>query len=148
MNTRTISERELRNDSAKIIRELQEGATFVLTNNGSPVGELRPLHVPQRVVSRDVLTAAAAHWEPIDVNAFTRDVDDVVDQSLQDVDRLHQGLTLANRRAAQAIEQRDRLQAVVAAAHELLDEDRTSWSPEHDRLAAALRHIYSPPPVI
>jgi hypothetical protein len=26
----------------------------------------------------------------------------------------------------------------VDAAHELLDEDRTSWSPEHQRLAEAL----------
>lgn len=34
--------------------------------------------------------------------------------------------------------ERDRLWAVAAAAHELLDEDRTSWSPEHERLAAAL----------
>jgi hypothetical protein len=34
--------------------------------------------------------------------------------------------------------ERDRLRAVVDAAHELLDEDRTSWSPEHQRLAEAL----------
>lgn len=34
--------------------------------------------------------------------------------------------------------ERDRLRAVVDAAHELLDEDRLSWSPEHTRLAEAL----------
>jgi antitoxin (DNA-binding transcriptional repressor) of toxin-antitoxin stability system len=82
MTTRTISQRELRNDSAKIIRELEGGTTFVLTNNGVPVAEIRPFHGPQRVVSRDVLAAAAADWEPIDVGAFMRDIDDAVDQTI------------------------------------------------------------------
>jgi hypothetical protein len=36
------------------------------------------------------------------------------------------------------VEERDRLRAVVDAAHELLDEDRTSWSPWHAQLADAL----------
>jgi antitoxin (DNA-binding transcriptional repressor) of toxin-antitoxin stability system len=84
MATRKISQRELRNDSANIIRELQKGTTFVLTNNGVPVGEIRPLHGPQRIVSRDVLAAAAADWALIDVERFRRDVDDAVDQTIRD----------------------------------------------------------------
>lgn len=65
----TISQRELRNDSAKIIRRLQAGETFVLTNNGVPVGELRPLHSPKRTVSRDELLAASAELPPYGVTA-------------------------------------------------------------------------------
>lgn len=81
---RTISQRELRNDSAKIIRELQAGCSFILTNNGVPVAEIRPLHGPQKLVSRDVLAAAVADWGAIDVEAFRRDVDEAVDQTLTD----------------------------------------------------------------
>jgi antitoxin (DNA-binding transcriptional repressor) of toxin-antitoxin stability system len=84
MATRTISQRELRNDSAKIIRELQGGTTFVLTNNGEPVGEIRPLHGPQRFVRKEVLVASIGDWKPIDVEEFMRDVDEAVDQTIYD----------------------------------------------------------------
>lgn len=82
MTATTISQRELRNDSAKVIRRLQQGETFVLTNHGVPVAELRPLHGPQRIVSRDVLVAAAAHWGRIDAAEFMGDVDDGIDQTV------------------------------------------------------------------
>jgi prevent-host-death family protein len=39
----TISQRELRNDSGKIMRRLDQGESFVITRNGQPVGELTPL---------------------------------------------------------------------------------------------------------
>ena len=38
-----ISQRELRNDSGRIMRALDDGTSFVITRNGRPVGELRPL---------------------------------------------------------------------------------------------------------
>ena len=38
-----ISQRELRNDSGKIMRGLDAGETFTVTRNGTPVGELTPL---------------------------------------------------------------------------------------------------------
>ncbi|MCY4194898.1 MAG: hypothetical protein OXF04_11530 [bacterium] len=38
-----ISQRELRNNSGKIMVELNEGKTFIVTRNGVPVGELTPL---------------------------------------------------------------------------------------------------------
>ena len=85
MATRTISQRELRNDSAKIIRELQGGTTFVLTNHGVPVAEIIPIHGPKRWVSKEVLVASIpADWEPIDVEQFMRDVDGAVDQTIRD----------------------------------------------------------------
>jgi hypothetical protein len=39
---RTISQRELRNDSGAIMRALDRGEVFLVTRNGFPVGELRP----------------------------------------------------------------------------------------------------------
>ena len=38
-----ISQRELRNDSGRIMRELTQGETFIITRNGEPIGELTPL---------------------------------------------------------------------------------------------------------
>jgi prevent-host-death family protein len=35
---REITQRELRNNSGEIMRELDEGETFVVTRNGVPVG--------------------------------------------------------------------------------------------------------------
>ena len=37
---RTISQRELRNDSAAVLREVQRGESFVVTRNGTPVASL------------------------------------------------------------------------------------------------------------
>ncbi|MCL2781094.1 MAG: type II toxin-antitoxin system prevent-host-death family antitoxin [Actinomycetia bacterium] len=41
-----ISQRGLRNNSAEIMRRLQAGESFTLTNNGVPVGSLTPASQP------------------------------------------------------------------------------------------------------
>jgi antitoxin (DNA-binding transcriptional repressor) of toxin-antitoxin stability system len=41
--SREISQRELRNDSGRIMRGLDEGETYIVTRNRVPVGELTPL---------------------------------------------------------------------------------------------------------
>jgi prevent-host-death family protein len=43
---RTITQRELRNDNAEIMRALESGDTFIITRNGVPIGRLTP--VPRR----------------------------------------------------------------------------------------------------
>ena len=43
MAPRTITHRELRNDSGRILREVQHGQTFIITNNGEPVAALQPI---------------------------------------------------------------------------------------------------------
>ena len=40
---RTISHRELRNNSGEVLRAVAAGETFIVTNNGEPVAELRPV---------------------------------------------------------------------------------------------------------
>lgn len=41
--TRTISQADLRNGSAAVMDALEAGEDFVITRNGVPVGELRPI---------------------------------------------------------------------------------------------------------
>ncbi len=79
--TRTISQRELRNDSGAIMRALDRGEVFVVTRNGIPVGELRPAR--QRFVHRDLLLEAFASAPGIDAERFRDELDAVLDQSTE-----------------------------------------------------------------
>lgn len=38
-----ISQRQFRNESGAILRAVEAGESFVITNNGRPVAELRPI---------------------------------------------------------------------------------------------------------
>ncbi|GAA5066548.1 type II toxin-antitoxin system Phd/YefM family antitoxin [Nocardia callitridis] len=49
--TRTITQAELRNGSAGVMDALESGDDFIITRNGRPVGELRPVHQPRDVVT-------------------------------------------------------------------------------------------------
>lgn len=55
--SRTITQRELRNDSGEIMRQLDEGETFVVTRRGVPVGELVPIR-RRRFATRGEIAAA------------------------------------------------------------------------------------------
>ena len=58
---RTIAQRELRNDNAKVMDAVVGGETFVVTRNGEPVAELRPLRAGRRTfISRAEVAAQAA----------------------------------------------------------------------------------------
>lgn len=39
---RTISQREMRNDSGEILREVEAGAVLIVTRRGAPVAQLSP----------------------------------------------------------------------------------------------------------
>ncbi len=78
---RFISQRELRNEAATVLRDVQGGQTFVITRNGSPVAELRPLK-PRRFVARAVIAGAAGRAPRIDAARFRSDVDAILDQSV------------------------------------------------------------------
>jgi antitoxin (DNA-binding transcriptional repressor) of toxin-antitoxin stability system len=77
---RVISQRQLRNDSGEIMRELDRGESFIVTRNGAPVGELRPTKRRQFVPKTAVLAALAGSGH-IDSGRFRADVDRFVDQS-------------------------------------------------------------------
>jgi prevent-host-death family protein len=78
---RMITQRELRNESAAVLREVEAGRTFVVTRNGTPVAELRPLR-PRRFVPRAVLADAAGRAPRIDAGQFRADVDALIDQRI------------------------------------------------------------------
>ncbi|WP_396668055.1 type II toxin-antitoxin system Phd/YefM family antitoxin [Microbacterium sp. R86528] len=42
----SLSQRELRNESGRVLRAVGEGQSFVLTNRGVPVGRIVPLDAP------------------------------------------------------------------------------------------------------
>ena len=79
--SRIISQRELRNDSGAILREVQAGQTITVTRNGVPVAELRA--VPQRrFVLRAVIVEAARRAPRVGYDGLRADLDAVVDQSV------------------------------------------------------------------
>ena len=72
-----ISQRELRNNSGEIMRALDRGEEFIITRNGQPVGELRP--VRRRFVARAALLAAFRGAPPIDARRFREQIDSILD---------------------------------------------------------------------
>ncbi|MGH3622330.1 MAG: type II toxin-antitoxin system Phd/YefM family antitoxin [Sciscionella sp.] len=74
-----ISQRELRNDSGQILRAVEAGESFIVTRNGHPAAELRPLR-RRTLVPRVELAHAAAHAPVLDTAQFRSDVDEVLDQ--------------------------------------------------------------------
>ena len=73
----TISQRELRNDNAEIMRRVEAGETFVITRNGRPIADL----VPHGAAAKKRKTGREMQEEfrelpPIDVEQWYRDRDD------------------------------------------------------------------------
>ena len=79
--TRKITQRELRNDSSAVLREVQAGRTLIVTRNGTPVAELRPVS-PRRFVPRAVIADAARRAPRVDAGRFRQDIDAVADPSV------------------------------------------------------------------
>jgi prevent-host-death family protein len=75
-----ITQRQLRNDSAAVLREVQAGQRLIVTRNGEPVAELRPLS-PRRFVPRSVIADAARSATRVDAKRLRKDLDAVVDQA-------------------------------------------------------------------
>jgi len=75
----TITQRELRNDSGDIMRRLDRGESFVVTRNGTPVGELTPLR-RHRFVSADTVAAMFTHAPAVNAKRFRADLDAVASQ--------------------------------------------------------------------
>jgi prevent-host-death family protein len=78
MKIRTITQRELRNDSGAVLREVEAGRTIIVSRNGTPVGELRPIR-RRRFVPRATIADASVHAARIDAGQFRADLDAVVD---------------------------------------------------------------------
>jgi prevent-host-death family protein len=76
---RTITQRELRNESGRIMRALDKGNSFVITRNGVPVGELVPIR-RRMFVAAETAVAAFAGAPRVDRKRFRQDLDRLIDQ--------------------------------------------------------------------
>jgi prevent-host-death family protein len=76
---REITQRELRNDSGAIMRDVERGESFTITRNGTPVGRLIPLR-RRTFVPRGEVLAAFATSPVLDAERFHRDSDTGIDQ--------------------------------------------------------------------
>ena len=81
---RTITGHQLHDDSAEILGRVEAGESFLVTRDGHPIAEIRPVpaSVPagrQRFVSREHLLALVQDMEPIDSARFRADLDAVTD---------------------------------------------------------------------
>jgi prevent-host-death family protein len=80
---RTIPQRDLRNDNARVIDAVTAGETFVITRHGEPVAELRPVRAVRRsFITRDEVAALASTAVRIDHRQFRADLDRMIDQDL------------------------------------------------------------------
>jgi len=76
---KTIAQRELRNENARVMDAVAAGETFVVTRNGEPVAELRPLRAGRRTfISRAEVAEMAAANVRIDRDQFRTDLDAVI----------------------------------------------------------------------
>jgi prevent-host-death family protein len=76
---REITQRELRNESGKIMREVDQGKSFIVTRSGVPVGELTPLH-RKRFVAAEAAAALFRTAPSVDYERFREDLDAAADQ--------------------------------------------------------------------
>ena len=74
-----ISQRELRNDSGRIMRALTEGETFIITRNGEPIGELSPLR-RHRFVRAEAAIELFRTAPSVEYDRLRHDLDQFADQ--------------------------------------------------------------------
>jgi len=80
---REITQRELRNESGAIMRSVEQGESFVITRNGTPIGQLIPLR-RRAFMPREDVVAAFASAPVLAADRFRADIDADIDQDLPD----------------------------------------------------------------
>ena len=81
--SRRITQRELRNDSAAVLREVQAGETITVTRNGTPIAELRPVS-PRTFVPRSAIANARNRAPRVDFARLRADLDVVANPLADD----------------------------------------------------------------
>lgn len=76
----TVTVRDLRNNGGEVLRRVENGERVVVTRDGTPVAELRPL--PRPSVSAAELIRRRRRLPVVDVAEMRRDVDELLDPSL------------------------------------------------------------------
>jgi prevent-host-death family protein len=76
----TVTIRELRNRGGEVMERVLAGESLTVTRAGTPVAELRPVRRPG--LDRKTLLSRWRRVPPVDLLAFRRDIDAVMDPSL------------------------------------------------------------------
>jgi prevent-host-death family protein len=76
----SVTVRELRNNGGEVLRRVERGERVVVTRDGTPIAELRPL--PRPSVSAAELIRRRQRLPMVDVAEMRRDIDDLIDPSL------------------------------------------------------------------
>lgn len=79
--TAEISQRELRNESGRIMRAASQGQTFIITSNGEPVAELTPLR-RRRFIRAEAAVEFFRSAPAVDYARLRDDLDQVADQDI------------------------------------------------------------------
>jgi prevent-host-death family protein len=76
----SVTVRELRNNGGEVLRRVERGERIVVTRDGAPVAELRPL--PRSSVGPAELIRRRKHLPRVSPDALRRDIDKLMDSSL------------------------------------------------------------------
>ncbi|NAZ75550.1 type II toxin-antitoxin system prevent-host-death family antitoxin [Kineococcus sp. T13] len=91
---RTISAEDLRDQLARVLREVQEGETFTVTREGRPVATIGPHEPsqpggPQTWVPAGQVIGALAHLDPGLAGRLRTDLDEHFDDDVSDLFERH-----------------------------------------------------------
>ena len=76
----SVTVRQLRNDGKEVLRRVESGERLIVTRDGTPVAELRPL--PRPSVSAAELVRRRQRLPKVDPQALRDDIDAAMDASL------------------------------------------------------------------
>lgn len=82
----SLSQRELRNESGRVLRAVSEGQSFILTNNGVPVGRIVALDAPAPALRITRPARRKGGWSSVGVERkrSERDLAAVIDDLRED----------------------------------------------------------------
>lgn len=80
MDVNTVTVRDLRNNGGEVLRRVEHGERIVVTRDGAPVAELRPL--PRSSASPTELIRRRKNLPRVNPDALRRDLDNLIDPSL------------------------------------------------------------------
>jgi len=78
----TVTVRDLRNGGGEVLRRVEHGESIVVTRDGTPVAELRPLPRPSVSVSPAELIRRRKNLPRANPDALRCDIDNLIDPSL------------------------------------------------------------------
>lgn len=76
----TVTVRDLRNNGGEVLRRVERGERIVVTRDGAPVAELRPLH--RSSAGPAELIRRRKNLPQVSPDALRRDIDNLIDPSL------------------------------------------------------------------